>query len=118
MLKLALQSSDWIKLSGWEVKQETWTRTKHTLQYHQVQFLLNIVLLLFIVKLQNQVNAALNYSVSKNENEVSWLPENLWEDLNGNVQVKLLCGADLLESFVTPGLWSNDDVSNNTLVDL
>ena len=25
--------------------------------------------------------------------------------------LKLLCGADLLESFGTPGLWSDDDVS-------
>lgn len=25
--------------------------------------------------------------------------------------VKLLCGADLLESFATPGLWSDEDVS-------
>lgn len=36
MLKLALQSSDWIKLSDWEAKQETWTRTRITLEYHQV----------------------------------------------------------------------------------
>lgn len=36
MLKLALQSSDWIKLSHWESQQETWTRTRHTLEYHQV----------------------------------------------------------------------------------
>lgn len=38
------------------------------------------------------------------------------EKLNGNqvddkVTVKLLCGADLLESFATPGLWSDEDVS-------
>lgn len=43
-------------------------------------------------------------------------PDNLMEKLNGNqvdddVTVKLLCGADLLESFATPGLWSDDDVS-------
>ncbi|KAL4716702.1 hypothetical protein ACJJTC_004821 [Scirpophaga incertulas] len=28
-----------------------------------------------------------------------------------NLAVKLLCDADLLESFATPGLWSDDDVS-------
>ncbi len=35
-------------------------------------------------------------------------------DINANptrVQVKLLCGADLLESFAVPDLWSKDDVS-------
>lgn len=26
--------------------------------------------------------------------------------------LKLLCGADLLESFGTPGLWADEDVSN------
>lgn len=42
-------------------------------------------------------------------------PDNLVEHLNGNLErqvtVKLLCGADLLESFATPGLWSDEDVS-------
>lgn len=27
------------------------------------------------------------------------------------IQLKLLCGADLLESFATPGLWAQEDVS-------
>lgn len=39
----------------------------------------------------------------------NWLPENI-KNLNANVQVKLLCGADLLESFSTPGLWAPEDV--------
>ena len=29
----------------------------------------------------------------------------------GPVQLKLLCGADLLESFAVPGLWKDEDVS-------
>ena len=41
-------------------------------------------------------------------------PDNVNYRLNGNnddsVTVKLLCGADLLESFATPGLWSDEDV--------
>ena len=28
----------------------------------------------------------------------------------GQAKVKLLCGADLLESFATPGLWAPQDV--------
>lgn len=44
-------------------------------------------------------------------------PDCLMSKLNGNIhyesniQVKLLCGADLLESFATPGLWADEDVS-------
>lgn len=36
MLKLCLQSSNWIKVSDWECNQKQWTRTRQTLQYHQV----------------------------------------------------------------------------------
>lgn len=36
MIKIGLQSSDWIRLSEWETQQEEWTRTRLTLQYHQV----------------------------------------------------------------------------------
>jgi len=31
--------------------------------------------------------------------------------LNGTINVRLLCGADLLESFAVPGLWNEEDVS-------
>lgn len=36
MVKLALQSSSWIRLSDWEVSQDDWSRTMTTLKYHQV----------------------------------------------------------------------------------
>ena len=32
------------------------------------------------------------------------------EETEGQAKVKLLCGADLLESFATPGLWAPQDV--------
>ena len=38
-----------------------------------------------------------------------WLPPGLRERQD-NVQLKLLCGADLLESFAVPGLWADKDV--------
>lgn len=42
MVKLAIQSSDWIRVSDWECKQETWSRTRKTLQYHQVELILTV----------------------------------------------------------------------------
>lgn len=46
-----------------------------------------------------------------NEDDVSWVPQNLKNsNINELVSVKLLCGADLLESFGTPGLWADEDV--------
>lgn len=43
MLRLALQSSDWIKVSDYETKQESWVRTRTALEYHQVSGHRNIV---------------------------------------------------------------------------
>lgn len=106
MLKLALRSSAWIKVSEWETQQEGWTRTRVSLQHHQ-----------------DTINQHLS---SSRRDAPPWLPDdvlnvnsldepdNLMTKLNGNqeetVTVKLLCGADLLESFATPGLWSDDDL--------
>lgn len=45
-----------------------------------------------------------------NELLPSWIPENINSFQGKRVQVKLLCGADLLESFAVPGLWNDDDV--------
>ncbi|XP_039760663.1 nicotinamide/nicotinic acid mononucleotide adenylyltransferase 3 isoform X2 [Pararge aegeria] len=109
MLKLALRSSGWIKVSEWETQQSGWTRTKLSLQYHQ-----------------DTINMHLS-QLNKSSDAPSWLPDDvlnvnsidepddLTEKLNGNfddtVTVKLLCGADLLESFATPGLWSDEDIA-------
>ncbi|GBP89327.1 hypothetical protein EVAR_60123_1 [Eumeta japonica] len=111
MLKLALRGSSWIKVSEWETQQNGWTRTKLSLQYHQ-----------------DMIN---NYMNSTNRSAIAppWLPDDILNvnsidepdevvNMNGNfancdsgqVQVKLLCGADLLESFATPGLWSDEDL--------
>ncbi|XP_065079021.1 uncharacterized protein LOC135702003 isoform X1 [Ochlerotatus camptorhynchus] len=93
MIKIGLQSSDWIRLSEWETQQEEWTRTRLTLQYHQ-----------------NFVNSYLKDSNNRNDQHIpSWIPEGL-KKTAGHVQMKLLCGADLLESFATPGLWKDEDI--------
>ncbi|XP_055696877.1 nicotinamide/nicotinic acid mononucleotide adenylyltransferase 3 isoform X3 [Phlebotomus papatasi] len=91
MLKLALKSSEWIRMSDWETQQDGWTRTRITLQYHQ-----------------NYINSLLSDD-SNRDTVPSWLPGNL-KQMTGTVQVKLLCGADLLESWNVPGLWENDDI--------
>lgn len=37
---------------------------------------------------------------------------NIRNKTDNTVNLRLLCGADLLESFGTPGLWSDEDVRN------
>lgn len=36
MVRQALGSSNWIRLSEWESRQDQWTRTRLVLQHHQV----------------------------------------------------------------------------------
>lgn len=99
MLKHALQTSSWIRISEWETQQEGWTRTKNTLQYHQNY-------LNSIIRDINGINSS---------NLPSWIPENV-RQIKDPVQIKLLCGADLLESFATPGLWEKEDVRNSLTI--
>lgn len=47
------------------------------------------------------------------------LPQHFFDNIDLNdsnqnraVNVRLLCGGDLLESFAVPGLWSDDDVNS------
>lgn len=102
MVKLALQTSSWIRLSEWETLQDGWSRTQAVLQYHQ-----------------NFMNNYINSPDLDNMNETqthipSWLPTALRERRDP-IQLRLLCGADLLESFAVPGLWAEEDVSKSIL---
>lgn len=45
MLKLALKTSDWIRVSDWECSQEVWSRTRQVLQYHQVRYSLILMMM-------------------------------------------------------------------------
>ncbi|XP_065371762.1 nicotinamide/nicotinic acid mononucleotide adenylyltransferase 3 isoform X2 [Calliphora vicina] len=107
MVKLALQTSPWIRLSEWETQQDGWSRTQSVLQYHQ-----NFM--------NNYINSPDLDNMNGGDNVIpSWLPTSLRERRDP-VQLKLLCGADLLESFAVPGLWAEEDIediiSNHGLV--
>ncbi|XP_076240277.1 nicotinamide mononucleotide adenylyltransferase isoform X2 [Calliopsis andreniformis] len=97
MLRLALQNSDWIRLSSWETRQNGWTKTRLSLQHHQN--LLNSVL--FDANNLNRVPIE----------DLEWIPENVKNSSDHTpIQIKLLCGADLLESFGTHDLWAEEDI--------
>lgn len=99
MLKSALQNSEWLRLSTWETRQNNWTQTRLSLQHHQN--LLNTILL-------DPADLKNRYDIR----DLEWIPENLRNGIDRTpIQIKLLCGGDLLESFGTPGLWAEDDVS-------
>lgn len=56
------------------------------------------------------MNNVMNEVDGLNRNLPGWLPEGI-KNTDDKINLKLLCGADLLESFAVPGLWSDDDVS-------
>ncbi|XP_071568010.1 nicotinamide/nicotinic acid mononucleotide adenylyltransferase 1 isoform X2 [Temnothorax nylanderi] len=98
MLRLALQNSDWIRLSTWETTQNCWTKTRMCLQQHQN--LLNSML-----SNSNDIKHHLQIE------DTDWIPENVKNSSdNTPIQIKLLCGADLLESFGICGLWLEEDI--------
>ncbi|XP_057341049.1 nicotinamide/nicotinic acid mononucleotide adenylyltransferase 3 isoform X1 [Microplitis mediator] len=99
MLRLALKSSDWIRVSTWETRENCWTRTRASLKHHQN--LLNSVL-------QDSDGSIKNHIDSQ---DLEWIPENIRNGQDRSpIKIKLLCGADLLESFGKPGLWADEDI--------
>lgn len=101
LLRLALQDNDWIFLSDWEVNQSTWVRTRTVLQYHQN-------------KLNMHTNEIANNKRHLDMDVPAWIlhAQKQCGGSNTGVKVKLLCGADFLESFGVPGLWLEQDIES------
>jgi len=103
MVRLALTSSDWVHLSDWETRQDDWTPTRRVLEHHQEL-------------MDSLCNGNLQDSNNKRPRmDAAWLshlsqPQGLAVGRQDSVTVKLLCGADLLESFGRPGLWKEEDI--------
>lgn len=83
MARLAVEASEWVRVSDWEVNQQNWTPTRQVLDMY---------------------NSFINDNRAE---EFPWL-----EDAAGaqDVTFKLLCGADLLETFSVEGLWKPEDM--------
>ncbi|KAK6185808.1 hypothetical protein SNE40_007957 [Patella caerulea] len=104
MIDQALKTSNWIKLDKWECSKEDWTTTAKVMAH-------------FRDKIESDYNersrplpAKKRKKLHSNEGHTNNIPTiNLEEE---SVQLKLLCGADLLESFGTPGLWAEEDIED------
>ncbi|KAI0209397.1 Nicotinamide/nicotinic acid mononucleotide adenylyltransferase 1 [Lamellibrachia satsuma] len=109
MLKTALQSSDWIRLDTWETEQDSWTETVKVLQHQKDIFetLVNSNDLIDMPQKKRKFNPDL--SMDECDYNIRNLNDNS-ATTAGPLQVKLLCGADLLESFGIPGVWKDEDI--------
>ncbi|XP_011177822.3 nicotinamide/nicotinic acid mononucleotide adenylyltransferase 1-like [Zeugodacus cucurbitae] len=94
MLRLALRTSNWIRVSDWELQQPQWTSTVDVLKYHK-----------------DCINNVLKDKAEGKRNIVlpHWLPAEVTERTE-EVHLKFLAGADLLETFADPQLWTNAEV--------
>ncbi|CAB3363361.1 Hypothetical predicted protein [Cloeon dipterum] len=109
MLRLCAGDSDWIRVSDWECQQQEWQLTLKVLQHHQ-----------------NCLNAIPSCNINSNASPVKngpkkqriadsefpqWLSTTaVTAALEGEVKVKLLCGADMFHTFIKPGLWRQEHV--------
>ncbi|KAM3603904.1 uncharacterized protein V6R79_003844 [Siganus canaliculatus] len=89
MAKLALQSSNWVTVDEWESQQPDWTETVVTMRYHYGRIL-------------KEYEQKTRMQSDSNGNTVP--PSSL------TPQLKLLCGADFLDTFKIPDLWLDEHV--------
>lgn len=89
MAKLAVQSSSWVTVDEWESRQPDWTETVVTMRFHHQRIL-------------KEFQQSVGTQIDSNGNG---------SPLSGPApQLKLLCGADFLDTFKVPGLWRDDHV--------
>lgn len=104
MAQLATKSSGWVEVDAWESLQKEWVETAKVLRHHQEK--------LEAGGCEQQASPVLERPGRKRkwaEQFSQKPPEPPRKDMP---QVKLLCGADVLESFGVPDLWKREDIAN------
>ncbi|NWH62888.1 NMNA3 adenylyltransferase, partial [Geococcyx californianus] len=96
MAKLALETSDWVRVDPWESEQKTWTETVKVLRHHYSESLRLLESKKEFMKNKWPIERSTEDSLSYQH---SVLPE-----------LKLLCGADFLQTFKTPNLWKEEHI--------
>lgn len=94
MAKLALETSDRIRVDPWETEQESWTETVKVLRHHYNE---SVRLLQSRKEIMKSIQPTERSTENSLSSQYSVLPE-----------LKLLCGADFLQTFQTPNLWKKE----------
>ncbi|XP_063064946.1 nicotinamide/nicotinic acid mononucleotide adenylyltransferase 1 isoform X2 [Engraulis encrasicolus] len=105
MARLATESSDWIRVNDWESQQSEWVETAKVVRHHHS---------VLQSTHQNDVDEVDTVKTGKKRriedpecvNEGS----SNYSSRKDAPQLKLLCGADVLESFGVPNLWKPEDI--------
>ncbi|XP_047580569.1 nicotinamide/nicotinic acid mononucleotide adenylyltransferase 1 [Lutra lutra] len=108
MAELATKNSEWVEVDTWESLQKEWVETAKVLRHHQEK--------LEAGSCDHQQNAPMPARPGQKrkwaEQRQDISQKKLLEPKPRDVpKIKLLCGADLLESFAVPNLWKSDDIT-------
>ncbi|KAM6216901.1 nicotinamide/nicotinic acid mononucleotide adenylyltransferase 1 [Rhynchocyon petersi] len=108
MAELATKNSKWVQVDTWESLQNEWIETAKVLRHHQEK--------LEADRQDNQQDLPTQEKPGRKrkwtEQEQDFSPKKPLElKTKGVPEVKLLCGADLLESFGIPNLWKSEDIA-------
>ncbi|XP_077007487.1 nicotinamide/nicotinic acid mononucleotide adenylyltransferase 1 isoform X2 [Tamandua tetradactyla] len=107
MAELATRNSKWVEVDTWESLQNEWIETAKVLRHHQE-------------KLEaSSCDIQQELPLEKPGRKRKWAEQrqdfsqkkSMESKIKGVPEVKLLCGADLLESFGVPNLWKTEDIS-------
>ncbi|KFQ35794.1 Nicotinamide mononucleotide adenylyltransferase 3, partial [Merops nubicus] len=111
MAKLALETSDWIRVDPWESEQETWTETVKVLRHHYNESLRLLQSKKEFMKNKQPIERSTEDSLSSQHSVQISLQKSLISFcLPVLPELKLLCGADILETFKTPNLWKEEHI--------
>ncbi|XP_006885831.1 PREDICTED: nicotinamide mononucleotide adenylyltransferase 1 [Elephantulus edwardii] len=108
MAELATRNSKWVEVDTWESLQKEWIETVKVLRHHQEK--------LEAVYSDSQEDSPAQERPGRkrkrSEQKQEFSPKKPFElKTKGMPEVKLLCGADLLESFGVPSLWKSEDIA-------
>ncbi|XP_061592341.1 nicotinamide/nicotinic acid mononucleotide adenylyltransferase 1 isoform X2 [Cololabis saira] len=102
MARLATESSDWITVDAWESLQPEWQETAKVVRHHYEDLL---------AAEHNIDDVDTEKYTKKRRMEESYIEDSVHLKRRDGLQLMLLCGADVLESFGVPNLWKQEDIA-------
>ncbi|XP_047233540.1 retinoid-binding protein 7a isoform X1 [Girardinichthys multiradiatus] len=101
MARLATESAGWITVDSWECQQSEWMETVKVVRHHYEELL--------AAEYNKDDVDTVQYAKKRRIEENSFESSDHHRKRDG-LQLMLLCGADVLESFGIPKLWKNEDI--------
>ncbi|XP_016070139.1 PREDICTED: nicotinamide/nicotinic acid mononucleotide adenylyltransferase 1 isoform X1 [Miniopterus natalensis] len=108
MAQLATKDSSWVEVDTWESLQKEWTETAKVLRHHQEKLEASGCDQQQDSPVLERPGRKRKYTEQRSELSQKKSLEPKRKDVP---KVKLLCGADLLESFGVPNLWKSEDIA-------